>query len=186
MTRHSCDILSQSLLEGTLESLQTTLCDPLCYFISRHRTPERPENQPVSDQVFSVGYITPCPFTRQHLPNSHSTLTLLASHLALSRRPGTFLSYRGDALSCLVRGFAKMAGPLTNACFSWGLSLPALKIARAFEVTGAFLNTRRLLYQNYPCSLSIRTQPPNTEAWPLLGLDLTCQIEMGREARQVS
>lgn len=114
----------------------------LSYFISRHPRPER--SQRVSAQALRLEYIILCPFTWQHLPDNLSALILLASHLVWSPRPGTFLSYRGDALSCLVRRYAKMAGLLTTACFSWGLSLPALKIARAFEVTRAFL-----LYRNY-------------------------------------
>jgi len=88
-------------------------------------------------------------------------------------------------LSCLVREMAKIAGPRGRGGISKGLCLPAFT-TRAFEVTWAIVNTASLPHQNNCGLLASHPGFPNTEACRPLGPDLTCQIGMGREARQLS
>lgn len=90
--------------------------------------------------------------------------------------------HEGELISftCLVRSVAKTAELPGKKKFFKGFYLPTLTITTAFEMTWAILRTASLQHQYNPWSspgFSI------TGAGPPLGLDFTCQIRMGREAR---
>ena len=141
----------------------------------------------ISDQCISLEY-------NSALCNDNSFLTItlhlpswLPTHLNLMKLGSVYivLPCRWVDFPPLERGFAKI-GWLGRKGRAGGNTSQRDYACQPLQKQELLKWLRQFWSKTNLCLLVSSPSSPNTEAWPLLGFNLTCQIGMGREARQLS